>query len=112
MLRQGITLLEVLISIGILAVGLLGLASLLPVTRFFMQDGSKYDRTSTLGQQGVKELEIRSDLMLGPWQLVRALRRGKFNEVCPETVTLTYSFGSVTYTSTRLQLFVVNPGCH
>lgn len=96
--RQGITLLEVLISMGVLAVGLLGLASLLPVARFFMQDGSKYDRSSTLGQQALHYLEARSEF-INPDEWYAPAGNGKFLQVCPPETTIsgvTYS-GSYNY---------------
>lgn len=57
--RQGISLLEVLISVFVLTVGILGLAALIPIGRFEVQEASKLDRASTLGKQAYRELLIR-----------------------------------------------------
>lgn len=81
-MKRGITLLETLIAILVLTVGLLGLASLLPVSRFFMADGSKYDHTATLGQQAIHYLESRKDL-LNPEEWYAPGGNGNFIQVCP-----------------------------
>lgn len=50
LLRRGINLTEVLIAMGILTVGLLGVASLFPVASFYMQKGDIADRGSAVAQ--------------------------------------------------------------
>ena len=57
--RRGVTLLEVLISMGILLVGLLGAASLFPVGSYFMQRGDIADRGSQIAQQAFADLVTR-----------------------------------------------------
>ena len=45
--RSGITLLEVLISVFVLSVGLMGMAALLPVGRYAIVETGKADRAGT-----------------------------------------------------------------
>lgn len=108
--RRGITLMEVLISIGVLSVGLLGLASLLPVARFFMADGSKYDHTAVMGQRALKDLEIRREL-IDPSNWFAPAANGQFLEVCPETTTASSPpYGPATYHGAyNLNWFNVSP---
>ncbi len=65
--RPGVTLLEVLVSMFVLAVGLLGLASLLPVASFYASEAQKYDRAATLAQQASHDVVIRGYLEPKSW---------------------------------------------
>jgi type II secretory pathway pseudopilin PulG len=58
--RRGISLLEVLISMGVLTVGLLSVASLLPLGRFQVQKAAIEDRKAVLGQNAFREFRIRN----------------------------------------------------
>lgn len=60
----GITLMEVLVSIGVLAIGLLGAATMLPLAKYYSAEANTYDRASTLGAQAYHDLQIRG--YLGP----------------------------------------------
>ena len=53
--RLGISLTEVLIAMGILTVGLLGVASIFPVASFYMQKGDVADRGSAIAQAAFNE---------------------------------------------------------
>jgi len=66
-LRRGVTLLEVLVSMFVLAVGLLGLASLLPVASFYASEAQKYDRAATLGQAAYHDMQLRGYLQPKAW---------------------------------------------
>lgn len=66
--RAGITLMEVLISIFVLSVGLLGLMSLLPISAYYLQDANKNDRASTLGRSALRDLQVRGDLDPRRWR--------------------------------------------
>jgi hypothetical protein len=56
--RSGITLLEVLISIFVLAVGLLSVASLIPVASFQVQRAHVDDTKALIGQQAVRDARV------------------------------------------------------
>lgn len=68
--RRGITLLEVVISMMVVAVGLLGLAALLPVGRYELAEATKYDRGSTLGRAAFRDLLVRGLLKPDMWLYV------------------------------------------
>src|SRR5215213_2097491 len=63
--RRGLSLTEVLIAMGILTLGLLGVASVFPVGSFYMQKADNYDISSSLAQEAMNELETRG--WLDPW---------------------------------------------
>ena len=54
--RAGISLTEVLIAMGILTVGLLGVAAIFPVASFYMQKGEVADRGSAIAQAAFNEV--------------------------------------------------------
>ena len=57
--RGGISLLEVLISLGVLSIGLLGVALLIPVAQFKTKQGLLEDRKALLGRGAVREFRVR-----------------------------------------------------
>lgn len=60
--RRGITLLEVLVSIGVIAVGLLGVAALIPLGTFAVSETAKADRSSAMGRAAMHEVRVRDML--------------------------------------------------
>jgi type II secretory pathway pseudopilin PulG len=58
--RRGISLLEVLISIGIIALGILPVALLIPVAQSKVEQGIAADRQATLGNRAVADFRIRN----------------------------------------------------
>ena len=62
--RRGISLMEVLASIGVISVGLLGLASLLPLGQINVLDASKADRAGACGRAAMRDIIVRG--MLNP----------------------------------------------
>ena len=58
--RRGISLLEVLISVGVIALGIFGVAALIPVAQFKVEQGLTAERTATMGQRAVAEFRIRN----------------------------------------------------
>lgn len=65
--RQGVTLAEVLISMGILTVGLLGAAALFPVGGYYMQEGDVADRAAAIAQAALDDAIIRGHLDPENW---------------------------------------------
>ena len=64
--RRGVSLMEVLISIFVLSVGLLGVAAMIPVGRYEIVEGAKADRGAALARAALREVKIRR--MLEPYQ--------------------------------------------
>ncbi len=65
--RRGISLLEVLISILVLSVGLLGTLSLVPLGHHDIVEASKMDRGGTLGRLAFRDIIIRGYLRPDMW---------------------------------------------
>ena len=63
-LRRGLSLLEVLISMGVLLIGVLGVAALIPVGRYNVQQATNADRAGALGRAALREIKVRN--MLDP----------------------------------------------
>src|SRR3954462_539122 len=92
-LRAGLSLTEVLISMGILTLGLLGVASVFPVGSLYMQKADISDRGSAIAQSVFSDLMARGMLNprawyvsipnnavtpLGNWNTIFATADGKF----------------------------------
>jgi prepilin-type N-terminal cleavage/methylation domain-containing protein len=60
--RRGVTLLEVLISIFVVAVGLLGIAAMIPLGSFAVIETAKSDRSAALGRSAQHEVRVRKML--------------------------------------------------
>ena len=65
--RSGLSLLEVLVSLFILAVGLLSVAALIPVGKLALIKTNKSDRTGACGRAGLSEVRIRRMLDPDMW---------------------------------------------
>ncbi len=63
----GVTLTEVLIAMGILAIGLLGVASVFPVGGYYMQQGEIADRGSAIAQAALDDAIVRGHLNPENW---------------------------------------------
>lgn len=59
MRRRAVSLLEVLFSIGVIAIGLAGILALLPLGLYQMGKGNVADRSSRAGLNAVEDFEIR-----------------------------------------------------
>ncbi|HEY5311887.1 MAG TPA: prepilin-type N-terminal cleavage/methylation domain-containing protein, partial [Pirellulales bacterium] len=68
--RRGITLLEVLIAMGVLAVGVMSIASLLPVGRYQMSQAAVFDEASTLGRAAFRDMAVHGYLRPSTWLYV------------------------------------------
>lgn len=58
-LHRGITLMEVLIAIGVATIGLLGVAALIPVAAYQVQEGARNDRMANVGRRSIREVGAR-----------------------------------------------------
>ena len=69
--RRGVSLLEVLAAIGVLSIGLLGLAALLPIGRYTLGEATKADRAGQCGRAALRDVIIRrmldSNPTTSPW---------------------------------------------
>jgi len=65
--RHGISLLEVLAAIGVLSVGLLGLAALLPIGRYNIAEAIKGDHAGDCGRAGLRDVIVRRMLDSNYW---------------------------------------------
>jgi len=65
--RRGVSLMEVLISIFVMAFGLLGLAALIPVGRFAIEETGKADRSGACGRAAMREVKVRRMLDPANW---------------------------------------------
>ncbi len=65
--RRAISLMEVLISMFILAVGLLGVAALIPAGRHEIVQAAKLDNASMVGRAAFRDLQVRGFLNPANW---------------------------------------------
>ena len=65
--RSGVSLAEVLISMGILTVGLLGAAAMFPVGGHYMQTGDIADRSGAIAQAALDDAIVRGHLDPENW---------------------------------------------
>ena len=66
-LRQGMSLIEVLISMFVLLFGLMGVAAIFPVGNYYVVEGEKYDLASGIAQNAFEELRARGMLKPEFW---------------------------------------------
>lgn len=102
--RRGISLLEVLFSIFVVAIGLLGLAALLPVGQFQLAQGTIADNSSALGQAGLRMVKTRRmlapdrwraiDLDSGQLSLINANEWNNFGSFAIDPLMIARNFGS------------------
>lgn len=65
--RIGITLVEVLASVCILSVGVLGAMTMLPLANFYKSEANKFDRTTTLADEAFMAAQVRGALDPAKW---------------------------------------------
>ena len=66
--RRGVSLLEVLISIFVLSIGLLGVAAVIPVAGHEILQATKADVGSACGQAALADIKVRGALNPGEWR--------------------------------------------
>ena len=57
--RNGVSLMEVLISIGVISLGIFGVASLIPVAQFKVAEGTSRDRQASFGPSAAANFRVR-----------------------------------------------------
>lgn len=65
--RAGITLLEVMIATGVLAVGVMSIASLLPVGQRQMMQAEVFDHASAVGRSAFRDMQVHGYLQPSLW---------------------------------------------
>jgi hypothetical protein len=65
--RRGISLLEVLISMFVLLIGLVGVGAMIPAGRFEILQGVKLDYASMVGREAFRDLKVRGYLNPNNW---------------------------------------------
>ncbi len=65
--RRGISLMEVLISMFVLTVGLLGVAALIPAGRHEIVEAAKLDNASMVGRAAFRDMQVRGFLNPAKW---------------------------------------------
>jgi prepilin-type N-terminal cleavage/methylation domain-containing protein len=65
--RRGVTLLEVLISIGVMSIGLMGMVSLIPLGRLELAEAERMDNSASLGRAAFREVTVRGYLRPEMW---------------------------------------------
>src|SRR3954453_14579223 len=76
-LRAALSLTEVLISMGILTLGLLGVASVFPVGSLYMQKADVSDRGSAIAQSVFSDLMARGMLNPRSWYVMTPMLLGQ-----------------------------------
>ena len=67
-MKRGISLMEVLISMFILAVGLLGVAALIPAGRHEIVEATKLETSAMVGRNAVRDMQVRGYLNPANWR--------------------------------------------
>jgi type II secretory pathway pseudopilin PulG len=80
-----VSLLEVLFSIGILMVGLLGVAAMIPAGRLEMAQAGQADRSSACARAAIREIKIRGILNPNAWIYPNGSRVVQTNMTDPMT---------------------------
>jgi hypothetical protein len=65
--RRGLSLLEILISIFVLAVGLLGVISIVPLGQMTIAEGQKFDRAGACGRAVMRNIKVKRLLDFRSW---------------------------------------------
>lgn len=65
--RAGVSLLEVLVSIGILTIGLLGVAAMIPLAQVDIVRATRADRAASIGRSAIRDAKVRGILNPRVW---------------------------------------------
>ena len=65
--RAGLSLMEVLLSIFVLSIGLLGVAAIIPLGQISLWETAKADRSGACGRAAMREIQVRRMLDFRYW---------------------------------------------
>ena len=71
---RGVSLIEVLFSIGVLLTGLWLVAAMIPLGKLALVATEKSDRTGACGRAAMRDIKVRNLLYSGAWQPWHATR--------------------------------------
>jgi len=66
--RSGLSLLEILVSVFVLSIGLMGVAAIIPLGHHQIVEATKSDRAAACGQAGLHEVKVRGWLNPTGWR--------------------------------------------
>ena len=90
--RSGLSLLEVLISVFVLSIGLLGVAAVIPLGYHQIVEATKADRAASCGRAGLHEIKTRDWLDPTLWRQLEVDETDPINvHWAPYTIPVTYS---------------------
>ncbi len=113
MMRRGVSLLEVMFAIGVIAVGLLGVVAVLPLALNQVGRGNVADRSSRIGMNAVAEFDLRGMRAPSTWRYpngnVIGHPRGQNIGFCidPRFAATNGTFKNTTYDANVFPYFVV-----
>jgi prepilin-type N-terminal cleavage/methylation domain-containing protein len=71
---RGVTLIEVLISMFVLLIGLLGVGAMIPLGHMTIVETAKADRSGACGRAGLREVRVRRMLDVTTWRDINAMQ--------------------------------------
>jgi hypothetical protein len=70
-IRHGVSLLEIMISIGVVGIGLLGVAALIPLAHYKAAEGVREDRKALYGKRAFREFFVQGYNRPGSWTSIQ-----------------------------------------
>jgi hypothetical protein len=107
-MRSGLSLLEVLVSMGVLTLGLLGVAMLIPIGKFAMTETEKADRTGMCGRAGIRDVKVRRLLDTTIWNHPSPNANSNLVVIDPLARTSSLATLNVGGTASNVQRFNLN----
>ncbi len=112
--RQGISLLEIMISIGIVGIGLIGVAAMIPLAHFKAAQGVQQDRKALFGKRAFREFRVRGmdDLgnLVSPASLMGSSDQWSGGPFCLDPVMLAHALSGPNPNDTNYHRFPYGNG--